>query len=137
MPASMARVRLLALVSCAISCGGAASAREVDGSAEGGSGDGAPSSIADAANAADAADVAVLICGDAACGASEICVYPCGCSAVVDPPADSGCRPPLCVDQATSVGTFDCSVYDAGPACSFVNIPIPSACGRVCEAVCE
>jgi hypothetical protein len=134
----------LALLGSVGACGGG-TVVQVDGSA-----DGSFPRPTDASN-----DVTALLCGDAACSASEICLYPC-CHVPMEPATDAGacpdgfgysdardscylptsCPPPSCV-PVPEAGTFDCSGEDAGTGCSFVSPPFPSGCSRACRATCE
>jgi hypothetical protein len=82
---------------------------------------------------AGASDAGSLPCGDASCDSTQICLYPaCGCAAVSGP-----CPAPSCVSPPTGAGSYDCSPGGVEtPACSMVNVPIPSTCSRVCHGNC-
>jgi hypothetical protein len=80
----------------------------------------------------DVVDAGQLSCGDAQCDPSQICLYPaCGCAR-----GSGQCMPPSCVSPAPGMGSYDCTGGEAGPACSTVSAPIPSACSKVCHAIC-
>jgi hypothetical protein len=92
-------------------------------------------SVSDAgAGDSGASDAASLACGDASCDSDQICLYPaCGCAASSAP-----CAPPSCVSPPAGSGSYDCSPGGVEtPACSTVNVPIPSTCGRVCHDICS
>jgi hypothetical protein len=88
----------------------------------------------DGAMDAGASDSGALACGDASCGADQICLYPaCGCVA-----SSAACAPPSCVSPPAGSGSYDCSPGGGEtPACSTVNVPIPSTCSRVCHDICS
>ena len=88
---------------------------------------------ADANYPESASDAGTLECGDAQCGADQICLYP-GCGCVLD--SGPCTAPPSCVSAVDGNGSYDCSGADAGPACSIVNPPIPKSCSRVCQGLC-